>query len=357
MRSVFRSLTAALLLALTAAASSAQSPFFQGKQIKVLVGFPPGGGSDLYGRVIADGLSRHVEGKPTVIVQNMPGAASVVAMNNYVNRLPRDGTTVLVGTGQLLVRLLLGLDGARAKVSDLVALVATPMGRITYTSPASGITSAKDVLNPREPLILGVPEVISTIDAVLGLTVLKARFRSVTGYPGKSDVRLALLRNEVNLDSQATPIFEQNVRPSVKEGQALPLFAQGFMDGDELVRDPAARDVPSVGEVYRAIHGVEPSGPAWESYKAIARAIGNGGKILMLHSDAPPAARMALRQAIDAMVKDPEYLKVAETVLEGYGFSTGERLEANIAAIGRMDVASISWLQDLLTREFRMKFH
>jgi hypothetical protein len=57
------------------------------------------------------------------------------------------------------------------------------------------------------------------------------------------------------------------------------------------------------------------------------------------------------------MVKDPEYLKVAETVLEGYGFSTGERLAANIAAIGRMDVASISWLQDLLTREFRMKFH
>jgi hypothetical protein len=357
MRMLLQGMTAALLLALTAGAASAQAPFFQGKQIKVLVGFPPGGGSDLYGRVIADGLSRHVEGKPTVIVQNMPGAASVVAMNNYVNRVPRDGTTVLVGTGQLLVRLLLGLDGARAKVSDLVALVATPMGRITYTSPASGIKTAKDVLDPREPLVLGVPEVISTIDAVLGLTVLKVKFKSVTGYPGKSDVRLALLRNEVNLDSQATPIFEQSVRPSVKEGQALPLFAQGFMDGDELVRDSAARDVPSVGEVYRAIHGVEPTGPAWESYKAVARAIGNGGKILMLHSDAPPAARMALRQAIEAMVKDPEYLKVAESVLEGYGFSTGERLEANIAAIGRMDAASISWLQDLLSREFRMKFH
>jgi len=354
---LFQGVTAALLLALTAGAASAQAPFFQGKQIKVLVGFPPGGGSDLYGRVIADGLARHVEGKPTVIVQNMPGAASVVAMNNYVNRVPRDGTTVLVGTGQLLVRLLLGLDGARAKVSDLVALVATPMGRITYTSPASGIKTAKDVLDPREPLVLGVPEVISTIDAVLGLTVLKVKFKSVTGYPGKSDVRLALLRNEVNLDSQATPIFEQSVRPSVKDGQALPLFAQGFMDGDELVRDPAARDVPSVGEVYRAIHGVAPSGPAWESYKAVARAIGNGGKILMLHSDAPPAARTALKTAIEGMVRDPEYLKVAETVLEGYGFSTGERLEANIAAIGRMDAASISWLQELLSREFRMKFH
>src|SRR5262249_7781163 len=81
------------------------------------------------------------------------------------------------------------------------------------------------------------------------------------------------------------------------------------------------------------------------------------GKILMLHSDAPPAARTALKTAIEAMTRDPEYLKVAETVLEGYGFSTGERLEANIAAIGRMDAASISWLQDLLSGEFRMKFH
>ena len=55
---------AALLLALAASPAAAQAPFFQGKQIKVLVGFPPGGGTDLYGRVIADGLARHVEGKP-----------------------------------------------------------------------------------------------------------------------------------------------------------------------------------------------------------------------------------------------------------------------------------------------------
>jgi hypothetical protein len=356
MRMLFRWMTATLLLALTSGPAFSQAPFFQSKQLRVLVGFPPGGGTDLYGRVIADGLARHVEGRPTVIVQNMPGAGSVIAMNNYVNRVPHDGATVLVGTGQLLVRLLLGLDGARAKVSDFTALVATPMGRITYASPMSGIKSAKDMLSPSEPLVLGVPEVISTIDAVLGLTVLKVKFRSVAGYPGKNDVRLALLRNELNLDSQATPIFEQSVRPTMKDGQAVPLFAQGFMDGERLVRDGAARDIPSVAEVYRDIHGVDPSGPGWESYKAVARAIGNGGKILMLHSDAPGAARLALQQAIESMIKDPEYLKSAESVLEGYGFSTGEQLEANIAAIGRMDAASIAWLQDLLSREFRMKF-
>jgi hypothetical protein len=357
MRKFFGLAAIVLALGLAAGPVAAQTPFFQGKQVKVLVGFPPGGGTDLYGRVIADGLARHLEGKPSVVVQNMPGAGSVIAMNNYAQRVPRDGTTVFIGTGQVLLRILLGLDGARAKISDFTALVATPMGRITYASPATGIKTARDALTPREPLILGVPEVISTIDAVLGLTVLKIPFRSVTGYPGKADVRLALLRNEINLDSQATPIFEQSVRPTMANGQALPLFAQGFMDGERLTRDPAAADVPSLAEVFRAIHGVDPSGPAWESYKAVARAIGNGGKILMIHSDAPPAARAAVKRGVEAMIKDPEYLKVAESVLEGYGFNTGEQLEANIAAIGRMNAESIGWLQELLSRDFRMKFH
>ena len=45
--------------------------------------------------------------------------------------------------------------------------------------------------------------------------------------------------------------------------------------------------VPSVGEAHREIHGVDPSGPQWDSYKAVTRAIGNGGKMLMIHSDAP----------------------------------------------------------------------
>ena len=345
------------MLVFAASPALAQAPFYQGKQIKIIVGFSPGGGTDLYGRVIADGLARHVEGKPAVIVQHMPGAGSVVAMNAYANKVARDGTTLIIGTGQLLMRILLGLDGARAKISDFQALVASPMGRITYASPAAGIRSANDILTPREPLILGVPEVISTIDAVLGLTVLKAPFRPVMGYPGKSDIRLAFLRNEVNVDSQATPIFEQSVRPTIADGKAVPLFAQGLMDGERLVRDPAAPDLPSLAEVYREIYGSDPAGPAWESYKAAIRAVGNGGKILMIHGDAPPAAREAVQRGIAAMITDPEFLKRAESVLEGYGFNTGEQLEASIAAIGRMDAASIAWLRDLLSRDFRMKFH
>jgi hypothetical protein len=176
------------------------------------------------------------------------------------------------------------------------------------------------------------------------------------GYPGKSDIRLALLRGEINVDSQTTPIFEQSIRPMVREGKAVTLFAQGLMEGERLVRDPAAPDLPSIAEVFRDIHGTDPSGPAWDAYKAAVRAVGNGGKILMVHSDAPPAARGAIKRGVAAMIRDDEFLKMSESVLEGYGFNTGETLEANVAAIGKMEPQTIAWLQELLTRDFRMKF-
>ena len=121
-----------LALLLVPASGRAQSveSFYRGKTLSMVVGYPTGGSNDIYARSVARHIGKHIPGNPTVVPRNMPGAGSVVAMNNYANRASRDGTTVLIGTGQLLVRLLLGLDGARAKISDFLALVATPMGRM-----------------------------------------------------------------------------------------------------------------------------------------------------------------------------------------------------------------------------------
>jgi hypothetical protein len=309
-----------------------------------------------FGRVIAEGLSRHLAGKPTVVVQNMPGAGSVVASNFFSNAAPRDGSVVLIGTGQLLLRILLGLDGAKSKASDFEPIIASPLGRIAIIGKGAGITDPKQLLSPATPLVLGVPEVIATLDTVLGLKVLDAKFRAVMGYPGKVDTRLALERGEVNLDGQTTPLYRDAVLPMVKSGVAAPLFAQGLVDKDVLIRDPAAPDIPTVAEVYHQIHGKEPSGPAWEAYKASVRAFGNGGKILMAHPDIPRAAMAALEQAADAMAHDPEFLARAEVVLEGYGLQTGQPLKDTVSAIGRTSPETIRWLREMLTADFNMQF-
>src|SRR3982751_2774847 len=100
MRRAIATAAFAAMLAVIAGTAAAQTPYYQGKQLRALVGFTPGGGTDLYGRVIAEGLARSLEGKPNVIVQNMPGASSVVAMNYFVQKAPRDGTFVLIASGQ-----------------------------------------------------------------------------------------------------------------------------------------------------------------------------------------------------------------------------------------------------------------
>jgi hypothetical protein len=355
--SLARSLVASLLLIPVAGSALAQAPFYQGKQVKVLVGFSPGGGTDLFGRLIAEGLGQHIAGRPAVIVQNMPGAGSVVASNFFSQRAPRDGTVLLIGTGQLLLRIVLGLDGAKSKANDLEPLIASPMGRIAYVRTSAGVPTAKALLNPGEPLIVGVPEVIATLDTVLGLKALDVKFRAVTGYPGKNDTRMALERGEVNVDGQATPVYNSSVLHMIKSGVARPIFAQGLMDGDKLVRDPAAPDIPSVAEVYVDMYGKPPEGPAWEAYKASVRAFGNAGKILMTHPDIPPAAMAALNHAVDAMAKDAAFVKSAETVLEGYSFQTGQPLRDGVSAIGRTDPATITWLQNMLSADFNMKFN
>ena len=104
------------------------------------------------------------------------------------------------------------------------------------------------------------------------------------------------------------------------------------------------------------MNGKEPAGPEWEAYKAVVRSIGNGGKILMVHKEAPEAARIALLRGIGQLLEDKEFIRSAQDALEGYSFVTGDALRGNIDEIGRISPSTIAWLRELLAREFSMKF-
>lgn len=347
---------AATILGSTALAH-AQTPFYENKSITAVVGFSPGGGTDFFGRLVAESLGEHIEGSPNIIVENMPGAGSVLASNYYVDRAPRDGTTILVGTGQLLMRIVLGLEGSAASLADLEPVIAIPMGRITFGSTAAGIEGPADLLDPSERLVLGVPEVISTIDAVLGLELLGADYQAIIGYEGKSEAYLGFERGELNLDAQTTPVYLQQPAIAVEEGRAVPLFAQGLLDSEgNLTRDPAAPDIPTVEEVYRELHGEDPSGPVWEAFKAAVTAIGNGGKILMIHSEAPEEAKAALADAVESLLEDEDFLERAAETAEGYSFTAGAELNAAVQAVANMSDADIQWLREFLTENFEMQF-
>jgi tripartite-type tricarboxylate transporter receptor subunit TctC len=104
----------ALLLAASAATAQPVAEFYHGKQIHLIIADPAGGDYDLGGRLLAQHLSAHIPGAPTIVVQNMPGAASIVAANYLYNVAPKDGTTFGSVSRNLPSQAVIGRDNLKA---------------------------------------------------------------------------------------------------------------------------------------------------------------------------------------------------------------------------------------------------
>ena len=104
-----------VVLALIAAPlpAAAQEGFYAGKTVNLYIGSGAGGGYDLYGRVVARHLSRHIKGNPNVVASNMPGAGSIVMTNFMYSAAPKDGTAIGIPMQQIREDQLLGNSGAR----------------------------------------------------------------------------------------------------------------------------------------------------------------------------------------------------------------------------------------------------
>jgi len=123
--------------------------FYRGKTVRIIVGFAAGGGYDLYSRVIAKHMGKHIPGNPTVIVENMPGAGSMTAMNNIYNSLPKDGTVIGNVAGGLVLQQLAkgpGIEFDAAKMEYLGA--PSYFEYLMIVTKKSGITKLEDVLGP-----------------------------------------------------------------------------------------------------------------------------------------------------------------------------------------------------------------
>jgi len=198
----------AMLLAVAAAyivtgTAQAQQPsvsaeaFYKGKQLNFVVGLAAGGGYDQYARTIARHLDRHLPGKPTIVVQNMTGAAGMRATNWMYQIAPRDGATIAMTQRSVIVEPLYGTKEAVfdptkfswiASVNDEAYIAVTWKGR--------GIDSIKDAMDKEFPVAADGPASDDyTWPAVMN-SVLGTKFKIIAGYNGKAEQRLATRRGE-----------------------------------------------------------------------------------------------------------------------------------------------------------------
>ncbi|MFN3892693.1 MAG: Bug family tripartite tricarboxylate transporter substrate binding protein [Beijerinckiaceae bacterium] len=195
--------TAALSAVALAGPASAQqaSPgveaFYKGKQLNFIVGLAAGGGYDQYARTIARHLDRHLPGKPTIVVQNMTGAAGLNATNWLYTVAPRDGSTIGMTQRSVIVEPLYGTKSAvfdPVKFSWIASV--NDEAYIAVTWKDRGINSIQDAIDKEFPVAADGPASDDyTWPAVMN-RVLGTKFKIISGYKGKAEQRLATRRGE-----------------------------------------------------------------------------------------------------------------------------------------------------------------
>jgi tripartite-type tricarboxylate transporter receptor subunit TctC len=183
----------------------AVADFYRGKTIRLIVGFGAGGGYDTYSRLVAKYISKYLPGNPTVIVENLPGAGSKLAISQIANALPKDGTVIGIGDGGLAETQILTPGDFDFEFKNLSWVGAPSIFEyILFITKASadraGVTKFEDVLGPNgKQLILGVTGTgLDYVTQSLMRDVMGANIKSVSGYAGSAAIRLAMDSGEVD---------------------------------------------------------------------------------------------------------------------------------------------------------------
>jgi tripartite-type tricarboxylate transporter receptor subunit TctC len=200
MRGAAAAVLAIASIALAAPIASAQTPadFYRGRNVDLYIGYSVGGAYDLYARVIARHLGKHIPGNPTIVPKNMEGAGSLRLANWIYNVGPKDGTALAtIGRGTAFDPLL-GSKGAQFRADRLTWIgSANNEVSVCVAWKGSGVTRFEDVLT-KELIVGGTGQAADTDQFPRILNgVLGAKFKIVSGYPGGNDVTLAMERGEV----------------------------------------------------------------------------------------------------------------------------------------------------------------
>jgi tripartite-type tricarboxylate transporter receptor subunit TctC len=253
-------IAAVLVLILVAPrAALSQTPFYQGKTILLIVGLAPGGGYDLYSWVIARHLGKHIAGHPTIVVENMQGAGSVIAANYMFKAARPDGLTIGHILGGLFLQQLLEnpaieFDGRKFEYIGVPAQDHFLIG----LSKATGVMSFENWLASKKTVKLGgvapggaTDDIPKVLEATLGLPI-----KVVSGYKGTGPIRLAFDAGEVDGVCNAWESFKSTWPKQLESGEVVLLLQATIKAHPELSNVPVAYNFAKDEQAKRLIEVV-----------------------------------------------------------------------------------------------------
>ncbi|MDA1325119.1 MAG: tripartite tricarboxylate transporter substrate-binding protein [Proteobacteria bacterium] len=302
-----------------AANDDAVANFYGKRTVTVLIGAGMGGSYGLYGQLTSNNLGRHVPGTPNMVIQSMPGAGGMKALNYAYNVSPRDGSVIL-GTHQEVLQETVLNPKAKFDVRKFRWL-----GRYTdvdYVGFVTGKSGVKNLDDARKRQIVVGATGARAANALGSLAFNRfagTKFKVITGYKSTSEMFVAAERGEIDSVTATWVVMKAFHLPKIRSGQLVPIFAMAL---NRLKEYP---NVPAITEF-----GANAAEKKFLNFWASGGMIGRSA----FTSPGIPEDRLnALRVAFDTMVVSPDFLATAKKRKASLNPMGGKELEVRIAKV------------------------
>jgi len=312
-------LLAGALLAASPAVSDPIEDFYRGKQVSLVLSTGAGGGYASYGHAFAPFFSKHIPGNPNIVVQNMPGAGGIRAMQYFASIAPRDGSVLGLVHSSVPFAPLYGIKGATfdPRTMNWIGSINSSEA-ICVSWAASGVTQWKDLYD--KTYIVGGTGAGSQMETMPAMInkLFGTKIKIISGYTGGNDVYLAMERGEVHGRCGGLVSSINSTRPDwfARKKVVVPIAVA-------LERNPLFPEAPAILEFAKD-----------ERTKQILKLILfplQMDRPVLAPAGVPPERVAALRKAFHAAMSDPAFIAEAERLSIEIGEVSGAKLQSILA--------------------------
>ncbi len=294
--------------------------FYAGKTIRLIVGTSAGGGYDTYARAIARHITKHIPGNPSIIVQNMPGAGSIIAANYLYNVAKPNGLTMAMLISGIIMEQVMGIEEMKLDVSKFKWIGAPTVGVPACAIMGfTGLKTLDDVLKSKKPVIFGAAGSSTREQPRILRDFLGANVKVVLGYKGTSSIRAAMQRKEVDAACWqwvSMKITARGMLDAKGDDKMIPFLLQGES------QDPEVRNLPKYTDFIKDRENLD-AFKAWMGQYLFFRPFAYPPKT-------PPERVNILRTAFKKTLKDPEFMALARKTKLDIEYVSGQKIERYI---------------------------
>lgn len=337
-------IVALLVLGGAGATRAEDAVSFEGKSVTMLIGYAAGGGTDLFGRILAPYMTDLLPGRPSVIIRNMPGADGVIALNTFVKQAKPDGLTFTVGSGTQVDPFTYRIANAQYDLTQFEHVGGAGRTGTVMLIDKAALPRLLDKSQP--PVTMGA---LSAVRSGMMMTLWGGEYlgwnvRWVVGYRGATELVLALSRREVDMTSVA--LIDQ-INEVTRSGDFEIVAQSGMLQGELLVPRPEFPQVPILAhQIERKI-----SDPIAQRAFAHWRTIMLVGQWVALPPGTAKPIVDSYKSAFVTAFRDPKFREQARKVDPGMTEMSGEDMLRLVSVLRETPPEALGYMEEIARKQ------